>query len=100
MEGCCRASCARTLRTVTVPLLRPGAMAAWVLIFIVAIREIGGSILLISAKSKVIGPAIIETWESSGMQPRSALVLVQTAVILIALLIAGKVAGKRFEEME
>ena len=37
---------ASALRTITVPLLRPGLFAAWLLLFIASVRELGASILL------------------------------------------------------
>ena len=48
------------LRTVTMPLLRPGLLAAWLLLFIASVRELGASILLMGPNAKVITPAIVE----------------------------------------
>ena len=42
----CGASWSYRLRTVTMPLLRPGLIAAWLLLFIASVRELGASILL------------------------------------------------------
>ena len=50
------------LRTVTMPLLRPGLLACWLLLFIASVRELGASILLMGPHSKVITPAIVESW--------------------------------------
>ena len=57
LEECaqmCGASWAYRVRTVTVPLLRPGLVAAWLLLFIASVRELGASILLMGPHSKVI----------------------------------------------
>ena len=56
----CGASWAFRMRTVTVPLLMPGLVAAWLLLFIASIRELGASILLMGPHSKVITPSIVE----------------------------------------
>jgi iron(III) transport system permease protein len=93
----CGATWLRTMRTITLPLLRPGIMAAWVLIFIVSIREVGASILLISARTKVIGPAIIESWEATGTQLTSALAIVQSLMIFLALIVVQRIARGRAE---
>jgi iron(III) transport system permease protein len=90
----CGATWLKTMWTITLPLLRPGIMAAWVLIFIVSIREVGASILLISARTKVIGPAIIESWESTGTQLTSALAIVQSLMILVVLLVVQRLAAR------
>ena len=63
LEECaqmCGASWAFRTRTVTVPLLLPGLIAAWLLLFIASVRELGASILLMGPHSKVITPAIVE----------------------------------------
>ena len=52
----CGATWGYRLRTVTMPLLRPGLIAAWLLLFIASVRELGASILLMGPKAKVITP--------------------------------------------
>ena len=60
----CGAAWGYRMRTITVPLLRPGLLAAWLLIFVASVRELGASILLMGPNSKVITPAIVESWFS------------------------------------
>ena len=63
LEECaqmCGASWTFRTRTVTIPLLWPGLIAAWVLLFIASVRELGASILLMGPNSKVITPSIVE----------------------------------------
>jgi iron(III) transport system permease protein len=43
----------RWMRTVTLPLLRPGIIAAWLLVFIASVRELGVSIFLVGSNAKV-----------------------------------------------
>src|SRR6188508_2393905 len=50
------------VRTIIAPLLRPGILAAWLLIFVASVRELGASILLMGADSKVMTPAIAEAF--------------------------------------
>ena len=78
-------SCARyQMRTVTLPLLRPGMVAAWLLIFIASIRELGVSIFLMGPNSKVIAPAIVNSWLTSSSELSAAMALIQTAMVFIA----------------
>jgi iron(III) transport system permease protein len=93
----CGASWLKTMWTITLPLLKPGIMAAWVLIFIVSIREVGASILLISARTKVIGPAIIESYEGSGSQLTAAFAIIQSIIVLLALIVVQRIARGRAE---
>jgi len=85
----CGASWAYRLRTITVPLLRPGLLAAWLLIFVASVRELGASILLMGSDSKVMTPAIVEAWFSSSSELTAAMALIQTAVIAVVMVIFG-----------
>ena len=73
------------LRTVTVPLLRPGLLACWLLLFIASVRELGASILLMGPHSKVITPAIVESWFATSAELTAAMALIQTVVVAAAM---------------
>src|SRR6266446_5279505 len=90
----CGASWSYRLRTVTVPLLRPGLIAAWLLLFIASVRELGASILLMGPGSKVITPAIVESWFSTSTELTAAMALLQTLAVAIALAIMFAVARR------
>jgi iron(III) transport system permease protein len=90
LEECaqmCGASWAFRVRTVTIPLLLPGLIAAWLLLFIASIRELGASILLMGPHSKVITPSIVESWFGTSSELTAALALIQTLVVAIAMII-------------
>jgi iron(III) transport system permease protein len=96
----CGASWAYRLRTITMPLLRPGLLAAWLLIFVASVRELGASILLMGPDSKVLTPAIVESWFSASSELTAAMALIQTFVVGLAMFIfmiatrrAGRVGG-------
>ena len=87
LEECaqmCGAGWGYRIRTVTVPLLWPGLIAAWLLLFVASIRELGASILLMGPHSKVITPSIVESWFASSTELTAAMALIQTAVVAIA----------------
>jgi iron(III) transport system permease protein len=90
LEECaqmCGASWAFRIRTVTIPLLVPGLVAAWLLLFIASVRELGASILLMGPHSKVITPSIVESWFSTSSELTAALALIQTLVVAIAMVV-------------
>jgi iron(III) transport system permease protein len=90
LEECaqmCGASWAFRVRTVTIPLLVPGLVAAWLLLFIACIRELGASILLMGPHSKVITPSIVESWFGTSSELTAALALIQTLVVAIAMIV-------------
>ena len=90
LEECaqmCGASWAFRVRTVTIPLLVPGLVAAWLLLFIASIRELGASILLMGPHSKVITPSIVESWFGTSTELTAALALIQTLVVACAMVV-------------
>ncbi len=98
LEECarvCGASWMYQLRTVTIPLLRPGIIAAWLLVFIASVRELGVSIFLVGPRAKVIAPSIVSSWLSSSSELSAALALIQTAAVFIALIVLFR-ASRRF----
>jgi iron(III) transport system permease protein len=90
LEECaqmCGASWGFRVRTVTIPLLVPGLVAAWLLLFIASIRELGASILLMGPHSKVITPSIVESWFGTSSELTAALALIQTLVVAAAMIV-------------
>jgi len=90
----CGASWGYRLRTVTMPLLRPGLIAAALLLFIASVRELGASILLMGPKAKVITPAIVESWFSTSTELTAAMELLQTLAVALALAFLFAVARR------
>jgi iron(III) transport system permease protein len=90
----CGAGWGYRLRTVTMPLLRPGLIAAALLLFIASVRELGASILLMGPKAKVITPAIVESWFSTSTELTAAMALLQTLAVAIALALLFAVARR------
>jgi len=62
----------------------PGLVAAWLLLFIASVRELGASILLMGPHSKVITPAIVESWFGTASELTATLALIQTLVVAAA----------------
>jgi iron(III) transport system permease protein len=90
LEECaqmCGASWGYRLRTVTMPLLKPGLVAAWLLLFIASVRELGVSIFLVGPNAKVIAPSIVSAWLSSSTELSAALAIIQTVAMMVALAI-------------
>jgi iron(III) transport system permease protein len=87
LEECgevCGASWTYRMRTITMPLLRPGLLAAWMLLFIASVRELGASILLMGPHSQVLTPAIVSAWFGSSSELTAAMALIQTFVVGLA----------------
>jgi iron(III) transport system permease protein len=94
----CGAPWGHRLRTVTMPLLKPGLVAAWLLLFIASVRELGASILLTGPNAKVIAPAIVESWFSTSTELTAAMALLQTLAVAVALALLFVVARRAIQQ--
>jgi iron(III) transport system permease protein len=79
----CGASYARTLRRVVLPLVRPGLVAAWVLLFIFFLRELPISILLFQPGNEVMSVALWILMEHTTPGRTAAYAILQCAIVLI-----------------
>ena len=90
LEECgevCGAPWGYRMRSITMPLIKPGLVAAWLLIFVASVRELGASILLMGPQSKVMTPAIVEAFFSTSSELTAAMAIIQTVVVGIAMLL-------------
>jgi iron(III) transport system permease protein len=85
----------RVMRTITIPLLRTGMTATWALLFMVSVREVSSSLFLAGPNANVLGPAIINFWDSGGLPRVSALAIVQAVIILVLLIVFRGVADRK-----
>jgi iron(III) transport system permease protein len=85
----------RTLRDVTLPLMRPGMVAAWVLIFMSAFNELTVSVLIWSARNETIGVWIFVMQDSGFPGRASALAVAILPIILVMFLITQWLSAER-----
>jgi iron(III) transport system permease protein len=74
-----------TIRTIVLPLARPGTIAAMTLLFILAIRELGSSLFLYTTDTMVMAVLLLDYYEGGNTGKTAAFSLVQT--VLLAVLI-------------
>ena len=75
----------RSLRDITVPLLRSGVIATWCFIFVAVIRELSAAAILFTSDTKVLSVLIFDLKESGDLGAIAVLglmVLVLTAVVI------------------
>jgi iron(III) transport system permease protein len=89
------ASWARSYRTVLLPLLLPGLIAAWVAIVAVSFRELSATIFLATPQSRFISVVMYSTWSDGNTTASAAVGIVILAVVLVLALVAF-VVGRRF----
>jgi iron(III) transport system permease protein len=74
-----------TLRTIVLPLVRPGVIAAMSLLFTLAIRELGSSLFLYTSDTMVMAVLLLDYYEGGNTGKTAAFSLVQ--IVLLAVLI-------------
>jgi iron(III) transport system permease protein len=102
LEECarvCGAGWVYQMRTVTLPLLKPGILAAWLLIFMACVRELGVSVFLMGPNAKVIAPSIVNAFATSGTELTAAMALIQTLTVIVALMILFRLTRGATKEL-
>ena len=89
----CGANWFQTFKNVTLPLLKPGIIAGWVLLFVAFTRELSASILLYSPGREVLSVAIYDLYQNGEFREISALAFLQIAVSMVMLAIAKWLSG-------
>ena len=77
-----------TIRTIVLPLARPGVIAAMTLLFILAIRELGSSLFLYTSKTMVMAVLLLDYYEGGNIGITAAFSLVQTVLLGVLIGIA------------
>jgi iron(III) transport system permease protein len=70
-----------TIRTIVLPLARPGVIAAMTLLFILAIRELGSSLFLYTSKTMVMAVLLLDYYEGGNIGVTAAFSLIQTVLL-------------------
>jgi len=88
------ASWLTTLRRITIPLLKPGIFAGWILLFIIFLRELSISIILFSTGTETLSVGVYYLTNFENEPLTSALSMAQTVLLLIAIYAFRRVAGR------
>lgn len=79
------ASWPSTFRRITLPLLRSGIVAGWILLFVSFLRELSASVLLYTPRQVVLSVALFDLWASGDIGYLAALSVLLIAVGVAAL---------------
>jgi len=83
-----------TLRRITIPLLKPGIFAGWVLLFIIFLRELSISIILYTSGTETLSVGVYYLTNYENETLTSALSMTQTVMLLVCVYIFRRVAGR------
>jgi iron(III) transport system permease protein len=88
------ASWFQSFRRITLPLLKPGLIAAWVYILIVSMRELSTSVLLAGPQSQVLATLIFDMRDSGNTSLLAALAVIFMVLLLMLVTLAHFLGGK------
>jgi iron(III) transport system permease protein len=72
-------------RDVTVPLIRYGMLASWLLVFLIFVREYSTGIYLLGPGTEVIGSLLVSLWGTGAVDLVSALSVINVAILGVGL---------------
>lgn len=78
----------RVKRDITVPLIRYGMVASWLLIFLIFVREYSTGIYLLGPGTEVIGSLLVSLWGTGAVDLVAALSVVNVVMIGVGLAVA------------
>ena len=87
-----------TIRTIVLPLARPGTVAAMTLLFILAIRELGSSLFLYTSNTMVMAVLLLDYYEGGNTGKTAAFSLVQTVLLAVLIGIGTWLSSGRTNE--
>src|SRR5581483_3512002 len=90
------ASFLQTARLVLLPLLRPAIIAAWLLLFVIFIRELGATILLYAQGTETISVALV-LLSDRNFGYVAALAIAQLVLLLGAFILFGRSGAEVLE---
>ncbi|MEP7456618.1 iron ABC transporter permease [Phyllobacterium sp. SB3] len=82
------ASVWRVGRDVTLPLIRSGLIASWLLIFLTFVREYSTAVYLMTPNTEVIGSLLVSLWNNGQLDLVAALCIVNLIMVFSGLMIA------------
>jgi iron(III) transport system permease protein len=87
-----------TIRTIVLPLARPGTIAAMTLLFILAIRELGSSLFLYTSNTMVMAVLLLDYYEGGNTGKTAAFSLVQTVLLAVLIGIGNWLSSGRAKD--
>ena len=79
------ASSGQVLRQVTIPLIRFGLLASWLLVFMIFEREYSTGVYLLGQGTEVIGSMLVSLWGAGAIDQVAALSLINIALVALGL---------------
>jgi iron(III) transport system permease protein len=81
-------------RMITLPLIRPGLVGSWLLVFMIFEREYSTGVYLLAPGTEVIGAQLVSLWQGGAIDIVAALSLINIVLVGIGLAVALRLGVK------
>jgi iron(III) transport system permease protein len=81
-------------RQITLPLIRPGLIASWLLVFMIFEREYSTGVYLLAPGTEVIGAQLVSLWQGGAIDIVAALSLINIVLVGAGLAVALRLGVK------
>jgi iron(III) transport system permease protein len=75
-------------RRITLPLIRPGLLGSWLLVFMIFEREYSTAVYLLAPGTEVIGAQLVSLWQGGAIDIVAALSLINIVLVGVGLAVA------------
>lgn len=93
------ASWTYTFRRIILPLIRPALVAAWLMMFLIILRELSMSIILVGTGNPVISVVMYDYYTSGELGAMSATSILMVVATISMVVVARRVFNIRYTEM-
>jgi iron(III) transport system permease protein len=90
------ASRLRAFRDITAPLIRGGVLAAWVLLFVAALRELSASVLLFTPPTRVISVEVYDMYSIGKLESAAVMGILLLVLTLGVIALVSRVVGRGY----
>jgi iron(III) transport system permease protein len=92
----CGASRHAGFRDILLPLVRPGILAGWMLMFISMVRELSSSIFLFVPGTETTAVTLLEMWQEANFSGVAVLSLTLIAISVSVVMLVRRLAGAAY----
>jgi len=89
------ASWTRTFRKIIAPLLSPAFVSAWIIVFLLSVRDLVTVVFLYTPQSRVLSTMMYEHWFAGEYERANVIGLIMAAILMTLALVARLIGAKR-----
>jgi iron(III) transport system permease protein len=85
-----------TMTRITLPILRPALLVSFILLFVSILNDFDPALFLVTPGHEIMGVQMIEAARQGTTGPVAAMAMVQVAITIVAIVVAGRLLATNF----